>query len=105
MNKKKNYNILEPIKYIQCIIEKVIMKMALFHKVEIVESEIKELKIKDTICKEAKITKSDFSRSVWKSSNLSGVQIQNCNIEGLRINGHLVSELIKERESSNTNLY
>ncbi|MGK0387415.1 MAG: hypothetical protein ACI94Y_000141 [Maribacter sp.] len=104
MNKKKNYNILEPVKYIQCIVKKVIIKMALFHKIEIVESEIKELKIKDSDCREARITKSDFSRSVWKSSNLLGVQIQDCNIEGLRIDGHLVSELIKERES-NTNRY
>ena len=98
MNKKKNY-VLESFKYVQCIIGKVMIKTALIHKVELVQSEIKELRIKDSECPNAKITKSNFKNSMWKGVNLSDAHMENCKIGGLRINGYLISELIEERES------
>lgn len=98
INKKKNY-ILETFKYVQCIVGKVMIKTALIHKAELVESEIKELRIKHSECPNARITKSNFENSKWKGVNLTDVHMENCKIKGLRINGYLISELIEERES------
>ena len=89
MIKRKNY-ILQYIRYIQCIVERVVLKAAFIHKMDVVDSHIKDLKIRESDCKAARITKSDFSESKWKNSDLTNVQIDDCKIEGLRINGYLI---------------
>jgi len=71
---------------------------ALIHRAEITSSDIKELRIKDSNCTNTKIIKSDLSHATIKGSNLTNVSIESCKLDGMKINGHLVSELIRERE-------
>ncbi len=46
-------------------------------------------------------TESDFNGSKFEKVNLSDVEINNCNIEWLKIDGILVSDLISEYKAKN----
>lgn len=46
-----------------------------------------------------KFKTSDLSKSVFESCNLSDVELNNCNIDGLKIDGILIKELIEQFKS------
>ncbi len=98
MERKKNY-IIKLLDYFQCIIEWIVVKKSLVHSLQIKNSEIRSGNIKSTIIRNLKISKTDLSCSRWNDVNLSYADMKNCNIEGLRINGYLISELIKEQKT------
>jgi len=45
-----------------------------------------------------RIDRCDFNRSIMTNSDLSDIEITSCNISGLKINGILIEDLIREYE-------
>lgn len=63
------------------------------------------MEIKSSNCVGAQISKCNFSFGKWNEVNLKHVEMDGCEIEGLRINGYLISELIEQQKSKNLNGY
>ena len=103
MERRRNYifNILE---YIQCIVDNIQINDSLFHKISLKRSEARKMSIKSFECFNMKVSQSNLSFSTWKKVNLNHVEMKDCQIEGLKINGYLISDLIKEKEAASITL-
>ncbi len=96
MKRRHNY-IFKLLDYFQCIIGDLTVQSSLIHKIKIKNLEAKKISIKSLVCFGLKVSQSNLSFSRWTKVDLRHTEMKDCQIEGLKINGYLISDLIQDK--------